>query len=239
LMPTEWPLLSGNLKFFSHLAHDIAQESAETFPQVIFVEPRYTNAPHVDPPHDDHAPSAVEGGQRFLMQVYAALTANPERWKKSVMIVTYDEHGGFFDHISPPHVETVDPDKKYPTFQSLGVRVPSYVISPFVAGRTAYHETLDHTSILKFLGEKFNRGSYSPEVDARIEEGGLASVSATLTLTDARADIPRPPATTEGFNTESLPFDAMSQAFAGAFAELKQVHPTEIAKLFPKLFAHF
>jgi phospholipase C len=55
LMPSQWPLLSGNLRFFSHLAHDITQESPDTFPQVIFVEPRYTNAPHVESPHDDHA----------------------------------------------------------------------------------------------------------------------------------------------------------------------------------------
>jgi len=238
LMPNEWPLLSGNLQFFSHLAHDIVHEDSATFPQVIFVEPRYTNAPHVDSPHDDHAPSAVDGGQRFLMQVYAALTANPERWKKSVMIVTYDEHGGFFDHISPPHIETADPDGVYPTFKSLGVRVPSYVISPFVERRTAYHETMDHTSILKFLGEKFNGGSYSAAVDARVDLG-LESVAATLTLDEARVDIPSPPATTEGFTTEGVPFDAMSQAFAGALAQLKANHPADIAKLFPKLFAHF
>lgn len=239
LMPTEWPLLSANLKFFSHLAHDFAQESANTFPQVIFVEPRYTNAPHLGSPHDDHAPSAVDGGQRFLMEVYAALTANEARWKKSVMIVTYDEHGGFFDHISPPHIETADPDNRYPTFKSLGVRVPSYVISPFVAPRTAYHETLDHTSILKFLGEKFNGGSYSAAVDARIENGGLESVSSTLTLDDAHVNIPSPPATTEGFTTDALPSDAMSQAFAGALEQLKEDYPADIARLFPKLFAHF
>ncbi len=238
LMPSEWPLLSANMRFFSHLAHDVAQEPPDTFPQVIFVEPRYTNAPHVDTPHDDHAPSAVDGGQRFLMQVYAALTANPDRWKKLVMIVTYDEHGGFFDHISPPHIETQDPDNQYPTFQSLGVRVPAYVISPFVEPRKAFHETMDHTAILKFIGEKFNGGSYSPEVDARIALG-LESVSATLTLADGRQDVPTPPAATEGFTTEALPTDAMSLAFDGALKELKVTQAADIAKLFPKLLAHF
>ncbi len=172
------------------------------------------------------------------MQVYAALTANPERWKKSVMIVTYDEHGGFFDHISPPHIESADPDGVYPTFKSLGVRVPSYVISPFVEKRTAYHETMDHTSILKFLGERYNGGSYSAEVDARVDLG-LESVAATLTLDEARVDIPAPPATSEGFTTQNQPTDAMSLAFGGALAQLKKDFPTEIATRFPKLFAHF
>jgi phospholipase C len=152
--------------------------------------------------------------------------------------VTYDEHGGFFDHVSPPPIQTTAPDHNYPMFRSLGVRVPGYVISPFVEPRKAFNDQMDHTAILKFLGEKFNGGSYSPEVDARIS-AGLKSVSATLSLAAPRPDIPSPPATTEGYTTETLPFDAMSQAFKGALDELKQVHPTEIAKLFPKLSAHF
>ncbi len=239
LMPDEFPRITAHLRPFSSLAHDIVNESNNAdFPKVIFVEPRYTNAPHIEPPHDDHAPTAVDGGQRFLMEVYAALTANDEVWKRSVMIVTYDENGGFFDHMSPPRVPTPAPDGNYPTFESLGVRVPAYVISPFVEPRTAYHETMDHTSILKFLGEKFNGGSYSAEVDARVDLA-LWSVSATLTLDDARVDPPAPPATTEGFTTEGVPFDAMSQAFAGALAQLKANHPEDIARLFPKLFAHF
>jgi phospholipase C len=209
----------------------------ETFPQVIFIEPRYTNAPHIETPHDDHAPSAVDGGQRFLMEIYAALTANPDRWKRTVMIVTYDEHGGFFDHVSPPLIRTVSPDGDYPTFHSLGVRVPGYVISPFVEPRTVFHGQMDHTAILQFLGEKFNGGSYSPEVDARSD--GLNSISATLTRPEAVADIPRPAATSEGLTTEAISSDAMSQAFEGAFTQLKTDFEADIAKRFPKLFAHF
>ncbi len=239
LMPDEWPRISAHLRPFSALAHDIANEAEQPdFPKVIFIEPRYTNAPHIEPPHDDHAPSAVDGGQRFLMQIYAALTANPEVWKSSVMIVTYDENGGFFDHMSPPRVETHDPDGKYATFESLGVRVPAYIISPFVEPRTAYHETMDHTSILKFLGDKFNGGSYSPEVDARVDLA-LWSVSDTLTLAEAPADIPRPPATTPGFNTSSGPYDTMSEAFGNALTILKEKYGDQIKELFPRLSAHF
>jgi hypothetical protein len=97
---------------------------------------------------------------------------------------------------------------------------------------------VDHTAILKFLGDKFNGGSYSEEVDARIGLG-LQSVSDMLTLTDARAQTPAPPATTEGFTTEAHPSDALSLAFEGALQKLKDDYPEHIAKLFPKLSAHF
>jgi phospholipase C len=123
LMLDEFPCITAHLRPFSSLAHDIVNEFNDAdFPKVIFVEPGYTNAPHIEPPHDDHAPTAVDGGQRFLMQVYAALTAKDEVWKRSVMIVTYDENGGFFDHMSPPQIPTTRPPDgdQYPDFESLG-----------------------------------------------------------------------------------------------------------------------
>lgn len=227
-----------NFRKFDNLAYDVVNEAEGTFPQVIFVEPRYTNAPHVETPHDDHAPSAVDGGQRFLMEVYAALTANPARWGKTVMIVAYDEHGGFFDHVSPPNVQTPAPNGEYATFLSTDVRVPAFVASPFVEPRSVFHESLDHTSILQFLGERFGGGHYSAEVDGRMA-AGLESVSATLTLEDARQDIPSPPAVTQGFTTQATPYDAVSLAFGKAFAELKEASPAEVARHFPKLFGHF
>jgi len=241
LMKSQWPAIF-ELKFyrpFTSLAHDIKNEAGSTFPQVIFVEPRYTNAPHVDAPHDDHAPSAVDGGQRFLMEVYAAITANPARWKKSVLIVTYDEHGGFFDHVSPPRIPTTAPAGAYPAFESLGVRVPAFVISPFVEPRSVFHHPMDHTAILQFLGERFGNGHYSPAVDTRIN-AGLESISAVLSLSDARVDIPPPPGVSQGFTTSmAVPFDSMSQAFNEAFAGLNARFPDEVSKRFPKLSGHF
>lgn len=240
LMPSQWDaILNGkNFRMFINLAHDILNEDAATFPQVIFVEPRYTNAPHIDPPHDDHAPSAVDPGQRFLMEVYAAITANPARWSKSVMIVTYDEHGGFFDHVSPPLIPAAAPNGEYPAFTSLGARVPAYVISPWVEPRSVLHNKMDHTAILQYLGEEFGGGHYSGEVDARIN-AGLDSVSAAFSLPNARVDIPPPPGITPGFNPQAVPFDAMSQAFEEAFKGMKATHGAEVMKRFPKLFGHF
>jgi phospholipase C len=232
-------VLDPNLfRTFEQFDDDFVNEQDATHPQVIFVEPRYTNAPHVDTPHDDHAPSAVDGGQRFLMEVYAAITANPARWSKSVMIVTYDEHGGFFDHVSPLNVAQADPATQYPQFNSTGVRVPAFVISPFVEPRHVFNANLDHTSILQLLGEKFGGGTYSDLVDAR-KAAGIGSVSSVLTLAAARADAPSPPAVTEGFTPQATPFDAMSQAFAKGWDGLKEKDAAAAQRLFPKLFSHF
>jgi phospholipase C len=240
LMKSQWPaiFIPKFYRPFPNLAIDIKNEPATTFPQVIFVEPRYTNAPHVDTPHDDHAPSAVDGGQRFLMEVYAALTANPARWKKSVMIVTYDEHGGFFDHVSPPRVPTPAPGGAYPAFESLGVRVPTFIISPFVEPRSVYHHDMDHTSILQFLGERFGNGHYSAAVDSRMS-AGLESVSAVLSLSTAREDIPSPPSVSQGFTPQAVPYDAMSLAFGEAFARMNAKFPDKVSERFPKLSGHF
>ena len=93
----------------ARLYDDVENEPPGEFPQVIFVEPAYTDAPHIGVACDDHAPSAIKGGQEFLLEVYRALTRVPDVWKGAVMVVTYDEHGGFFDHVSPPALRTEPP----------------------------------------------------------------------------------------------------------------------------------
>src|ERR1700693_455522 len=152
------------------LYNDVKNDLPGDFPQVIFIEPTYTDAPHIGPSSDDHAPSAIKGGQEFLLEAYRGLSRVPDVWKGTVMVVTYDEHGGFFDHVSPPALRTDPPvGALYQKgFETLGVRVPAFVISHFVSPKTVYNGRLDHTSILKFLGQKFGKnGSYSEVVDKR------------------------------------------------------------------------
>jgi phospholipase C len=139
-------------------------------PQVVFIEPRYQDDPRRGSAQatDDHPPASLWGGQRFLKQVYEAI-ASPAVWERLVAVVTYDEHGGFFDHIPPPRIATQPPpgaDYSKP-FETLGVRVPAIVVSPFVAPGQVFEGLLDHISVLKFLGERFGGGSYTPLVDSR------------------------------------------------------------------------
>jgi phospholipase C len=180
-----------HFRSFSDFESDLVNTPPGDLPQVIFVEPIYGDSPHLGRSTDDHAPSGVSDGQEFLMQVYNAVTTSPSFWNNSVTIVTYDEHGGFFDHVSPPPIVTAPPPgETYAPFPSLGVRIPAYVISPFVKAGFTDHTLLDHTSVLKLIGEKFGaNGSYSPLVDAR----AVNSVSAVLNSDNPISNIPAAP----------------------------------------------
>ncbi len=171
-------LVGGHFRPFEQLFDDVQNEPPDEFPQVVFHEPVYADAPHFGASCDDHAPGGIKGGQEFLLEVYRSLTRVPDVWKGSVLIVTYDEHGGFFDHVSPPMIPTdPPPGTSYERFESLGVRVPALVVSPFVKKGSVYSEVMDHTSILKFIGDTFGPGrKYSPAVDAR----PVKSVTAVL-----------------------------------------------------------
>jgi len=68
--------------------------------------------------------------QAFLADIYDVLISNPNRWKNTVMIVFYDEHGGFFDHVPPLDIQT---EAAGHLFATTGVRIPGFVVSPHVA----------------------------------------------------------------------------------------------------------
>jgi phospholipase C len=192
MMPRWYPQMVAGDEFrrFERLKLDFELETDATFPGVIFVEPKYTDSPHIGEGSDDHSPSSVLGGQAFLLDIYNAIISDPVRWRKTVMILTYDEHGGFFDHVQPLPIVAKHPKGTYPDFISTGVRVPAIVISPLVSSGKIYSGPLDHTSVLKFLGQKFGDGKYSPAVDNR---KGLGSVLDVLDLNAPRQVIPPAP----------------------------------------------
>lgn len=214
LMPRWVPhLLGGNFRGLDQLANDFRDESDATFPEVIFVEPTYTDAPHLGTPSDDHPPSSILGGQNFLRRVYMSLIGNPDRWARTVMILTYDEHGGFFDHFSPLPIRTAPPaGATYPSFDSSGVRVPGLIVSPLVEAGATYDKPLDHTSILALIAEKFGRGDvYSPQVEAR-RTTFTGSIADILALKSPRADAPLPPGALTGENLNAVAFKKAAQA---------------------------
>jgi phospholipase C len=196
LMPRWIPQILGSdhFKDFRELEEDLQNTPPDELPQVIFVEPTYEDSPHMGFSTDAHAPAGISNGQEFLMQVYNAVTGSRVFWKGAAMIVGYDEHGGFFDHVSPPAVITNPPKAGgYPPFASLGVRTPAHVISPFVKKGSVNHTLLDHISVLKFLGDRFAGGSYSEVVDAR----PVGSLSTVFNFEDAITDPPAAPALIE------------------------------------------
>lgn len=170
------------------------------------------------------------------MQVYNAVTSSSSFWKRSLTFVGYDEHGGFFDHVSPPLITTNPPaGVAYDPFLSLGPRTPAYILSPFVNSNTCIHEVFDHTSVLKFIAAKFGNGSYSPEVDSR----PVASLSKVLSFENPILNPPPAPALDEYLSRRppSNPFITipsagtdLQQAFRVGTAEMRRQggdsHPT-------------
>ncbi len=100
--------------------------------------------------NDDHPPSDVGAGQELVLLVYNALASGP-LWEKTLLLVVYDEHGGFHDHVPPPAAE----DDDEVTFGRYGVRVPALVVSPWAARGSVGHELYDHTSIIKTILTRF------------------------------------------------------------------------------------
>jgi phospholipase C len=126
----------------------------DRLPKLSWLEPRYSWAFVLGEPNDDHPPSDVLQGQRLIRTVVQALFDNPKVWAKSLFILTYDEHGGFYDHVLPPKIaadERPANARFKDGFGRRGPRVPAILVSPFTQVRRAYHETMDHCSILKFL----------------------------------------------------------------------------------------
>lgn len=164
----------------------------KTLPMYAFVEPRYSRnyAPNHNPPNSNHPgaggyleivvsdnnpPIDVADGEAFLLQLYNALR-NSDYWASSLLIITYDEHGGVYDHVVPPAVpsDAVPPGPNIPPVHNLddktadsfnfnvyGGRVPAIIVSPFISAGTTItpppgFPPFDHASILKTVWDCFN-----------------------------------------------------------------------------------
>jgi phospholipase C len=139
-----WPgFASGHDANAGTLRDFVADCKADRLPQVAIVEPPYSSA-------DDHPTHDPRRGQQFLGYVLDALRSSPS-WKSTAFILTYDEHGGFFDHVAPP----VTPEGGGEPWDVLGIRVPTIVASPFTP-RSVVSETFEHTSILRTIAERWD-----------------------------------------------------------------------------------
>lgn len=203
-------------------------------PAVIYCEPYYDTLAKYLGAHGDcnHPPLPVSFGETFLGRVYRSLVSNPERWKRTVLIVCYDEHGGFFDHAEPPQLR-YDPPANHEweinaPFTTVGVRVPGLVISPYAARQSVCSDVLDHTSILQLVVDRFGTSPgdlafFGAAADRK--QHGIQSISAALTLDEPRADIidlPTPalrlPAASPARN-RGAPLTDDERAFVGSVRE--------------------
>ena len=113
----------------------------------------------------------------MLADLYATLISNPARWRNTMLVVTYDEHGGFYDHVPPLSLAATVGGMQIAT---TGVRVPAFLVSPHVAPGVPFTDAVDHTSFLQLLADRFSPGQpYSTEVADR--QRNLGSLATALT----------------------------------------------------------
>jgi phospholipase C len=149
----------------------------KNFPEFAFLEPKYFGADE----NDDHPPHNIMKGEKFIADVYNALRSNPDLWNSSLLVICFDEHGGFYDHIEPPGAVAPDDHQSEYTFDQLGVRVPALLVSPWVS-RVADHTQYDHTSVLKYLIDKWKLGSLGRRA------ANATSIAGAISQTQPRTD---------------------------------------------------
>ena len=172
-----------------------------TLPEYSFVEPNYSDHDGPDGAliaSDQHPDHHVAEGERFIASIYMAIRENPALWSSTALLVTYDEHGGIYDHVPPPSctpdgfvAQPKDTKTGQPFhFDRLGVRVPAILVSPFVAKGTVVDDgrVFEHASIpataMKWLLPNFDNTQRSPR------EVAAPTFLDLLTLDTMRTDTP-------------------------------------------------
>ncbi len=185
-----------------------------TLPSYSFIEPRYFDYLWKKA-NDQHPPHDVRHGDVLIGRIYETLRSNDEVWKKSMLVIVYDEHGGFYDHVEPPVAKppggTVFPQFG---FTRYGMRVPAVIVSPYVVKGDVIHDVFDHSSIPATLRALFDL----PEPLTQ-RDGGANTLTRALKLDQPREvdlkTIPRTPDTQAAWN-------------AGALAETEIMNEKEI-----------
>ena len=180
-------------------------------PAYSFIEPQYF-ADFGHPENDQHPPSVVTLGEQLIADVYNCLRAS-KVWRKTLLVISYDEHGGCYDHVAPSAAVPPEPPVAGQTFtfDRYGVRVPAVIVSPYVAPGTIFGKSsavpFDHTAIIATVRKRFG-------------------ISETLTARDAQAPdldsvltLPRPT------NLGPLRLRALPYAPASATAAVAQTKP--------------
>ena len=133
----------------------LADCASGDLPDVAFVDPRFLGESQ-GTSGDDHPFADIRNGQAFINQVYTAVTNSPA-WRSSVLIINYDEWGGFFDHVPPSEAPDVNA-----AFALRGFRVPAMMIAPWARTNQVSSGIYDHTSILKTIEWRWELPSLTP-----------------------------------------------------------------------------
>ncbi len=186
----------------------------------------------------DHPPSPSLFGENALAAIITALTTNPVAWAKTVLFATYDENGGFFDHVppitAPPGTAgeyITAPSVPDPTVEGsitgpigLGFRVPMMIISPFSRGGFISSDLFDHTSVLRFLETRF--GTEVPNLSAW-RRATVGDMTSAFNFTKPDTSIPSLPSTVDAIPTIITECANNLAGFAGYTLPTAQTMPTQ------------
>ena len=183
--------------------HPTFQEDVanQTLPKYAFIEPRYGGINDL-PPNDNHPPFDVRYGETLVATIYNLLHASSYYWPRTLLIITYDEHGGCFDHVIPPSAVppggTVLRNPSTFPFSRYGPRVPAILVSPYVPAGSVIRPAkfsyiqgsgtsttngatpFDHTSVIRTIVEAFNISNGAAYLTAR--DANAPSLANALSL---------------------------------------------------------
>lgn len=178
------------------IAHPVAQfmtdAAAGALPNVSFVDPSFANEDQGQS-GDYHPHGDIRAGEAFLASIYHAVRNSPA-WDKTVLVINFDEWGGFYDHVAPPRVvdDTVraaltpagDP---VPDYGQLGFRVPCVVVSPWSKQRVVSDGPYEHTSVLSMIEWRWGLAPLTAR------DANARNLAEVLDFTTARTDTPAVP----------------------------------------------
>ncbi len=155
-----------------------------TLPQVSFLDQSFVGE-FTGTGSDDHPHADVRAGEHFLNTVYQAVTQGPA-WERTLLVINFDEWGGFFDHVPPPVAPIPDADRAAGFRDGLrGFRTPLLVVSPYARRGYVGHEVMDHTSVLRFIEWRWNLDPLT------VRDAGAANLATLLDLGNPQRRAPQ------------------------------------------------
>jgi len=171
-----------------------------------FIEPHYGDIDLLTPEDStfqggssEHPMDDTWGGENLLQNIYWAIRNSPY-WNTSLLIITFDEHGGFYDSFAPPSATPPGDDPPYGysqhgfKFDQYGVRVPAIIVSPLIPAGTVDHTVYDHSSVPKTIEQLFGLGPLTQRDEQANDLLHLLSLSVPRPECPGKLELPPPPA---------------------------------------------
>lgn len=200
----EFTLVASEADNFKDYAKSfVADAKAGKLANYTFITPQF-NSRHGAPANSQHPPTDARYGDHLIAEVYEAIRANEAAWQKTLLVVTYDEHGGFYDHVIPPSDGVPNPDglnSPQPgepawvppfKFDRLGVRVPTVLVSPWIEPGVESRR-LQHTSVLATVKKLFGLPNFLTKRDASAAVFDDLFTRRTAPRDDTPRTLPRAP----------------------------------------------